>query len=101
MVAQAPAHRLIAREPLREAVMRSGRLSIAIAGRHDEVGRTADPPSKLRTWTEDTTMTEDKQCLQQVERDTSEGRCLEEGCGKNMLDFVVISHRMKPVDGWS
>ena len=30
-------------------------------------------------------MTEDKQCLQRVERDTTEGRCLEEGCGKNML----------------
>ena len=28
-------------------------------------------------------MNEDKQCLQ---RDTTEGRCLEEECGKNMLD---------------
>ena len=28
-------------------------------------------------------MSEDKQCLQ---RHTTEGRCLEEGCGKNMLD---------------
>ena len=28
-------------------------------------------------------MTEDKQCLQ---RDNTESRCLEEGCGKNMLD---------------
>ena len=28
-------------------------------------------------------MSEDKQCLQ---RDTTEGRCLEEECGKNMLD---------------
>ena len=28
-------------------------------------------------------MSEDKQCLQ---RNTTEGRCLEEGCGKNMLD---------------
>ena len=28
-------------------------------------------------------MSEDKQCLQ---RDTTEGRCLEEGCGKNMPD---------------
>ena len=83
MVAQAAVHSLIAREPLREVVMRLGRLTQAIAGRNDEFGRTADPPSKLRTWTEDTTMTEDKQCLQ---RDNSEGRCLEEGCGKNMLD---------------
>ena len=32
---------------------------------------------------EDTTMNEDKQCLQ---RDTIEGRCLEEGCRKTMLD---------------
>ena len=39
MVAQAAAHRLIARKPLREATMRSGRLSIAIAGRNDEFGR--------------------------------------------------------------
>ena len=31
-------------------------------------------------------MTDDKQCHQRVERDTTEGRCLEEGCGKNMLD---------------
>ena len=34
---------------------------------------------------EDTTRTEDKQCLQRVQRDTTKGRCLEEGCGKNML----------------
>ena len=86
VVAQAATHRLIAREPLREAVMRSGRLTQAIAGSNDEVGRTADPPSKLRTWTEDTTMLYDKQCLQRVQRDTTEGRCLEEVCGKNMLD---------------
>ena len=39
VVAQAAAHRLIARKPLREATMRSGRLSTAIAGRNDEVGR--------------------------------------------------------------
>ena len=64
VVAQAAAHRLIAREALRKAAMRSGRLTQAIAGSNDEVGRTADPPSKLRTWTEDTTMIEDKQCLQ-------------------------------------
>ena len=50
------------------------------------------------TWTEDTTMNEDKQDLQ---RDTTEGRCLEEACGKNMLDVVVISYHMKRVDGWS
>ena len=40
VVALAAAHRLIAREPLREATMRSGRPSIAIAGGNDEVGRT-------------------------------------------------------------
>ena len=83
VLAQAAAHRLIAREPLRVAVMRSGRLTQAIAGSNDEVGRTADPSSKLRTWTEDTTMTEDKQCLRRV---PTEGRCLEEVCGKNMPD---------------
>ena len=32
-------------------------------------------------------MNEDKQCLQ---RDTTEGRCLEEGCGKNMLDDCMF-----------
>ena len=32
-------------------------------------------------------MIEDQQCLQ---RDATEGRCLEEGCGKNMLDVYVI-----------
>ena len=78
--------RSVACEPLQDATMRSRRLTQAIAGSDDEVGRTADPPSKLKTWTEDTTMTEDKQCLQRVERDTTEGRCLEEGCGKNMRD---------------
>ena len=45
VVAQAADHRLIAREPLREAVVRSGRLTIAVAGSNDEVGRTADPSS--------------------------------------------------------
>ena len=43
------------------------------------------------TWTKDTTMNEDKQCLQ---RDTTEGRCLEEGCGKNMLDYSMFLFRM-------
>ena len=40
---------------------------------------------------EDTTMSEDKQCLQ---RDITEVTCLEEGCGKNMLDVCceVTSH---------
>ena len=78
-------------------VMRSGRLTQAIAGSNDEVGRTADPPSKLRTLTEETTMTEDKQCLQRVQRDTTEGRCLEEECGKNMLDvcYRLVSYGVR------
>ena len=46
MVAQAAAHRLIARKPLREAAMRSGRLSIAIAGGNDEVRRPMNPSSR-------------------------------------------------------
>ena len=35
----------IAREPLQDATMRSGRSTQAITGGNDEVGRTADPPS--------------------------------------------------------
>ena len=57
MVAQAAAHRLIARKPLREATMRSGRLSIAIAGCNDEVGRTDESTKQVHmTWVEDATM---------------------------------------------
>ena len=81
--------------------MRSRRLTQAIAGSNDEVGRTADPPSKLKTWTEYTTMTEDKQCLQRVQRDTTEGRCLEEGCGKNMLDDCLFPRHMMSGVQWS
>ena len=49
MVAQAAAHRLIARKPLREETMRSGRLSIAMtwAGRNDEVGRTDESTKQV------------------------------------------------------
>ena len=43
-------------------------------------------------------MTEDKQCLQ---RDATEGRCLEEGCGKNMLDVYVIPRCMMSTRQWS
>ena len=43
-------------------------------------------------------MTEDKQCLQRVERDTTEGRCFEERCGKNMLDDLVVP---TSYDEWS
>ena len=35
----------IAREPLQDATMRSGRLTQAIAGSNGEFERTADPPS--------------------------------------------------------
>ena len=47
VVAQAAAHRLIARKPLREAAMKSGRLSIAIAGSNDEVGRTDESTKQV------------------------------------------------------
>ena len=67
VVAQKAAHRLNARKPLREATMRSGRLSIAIAGGNDEVGRTVESNKQVHmTWVEDATK--------------------EEGLGKNMLD---------------
>ena len=60
----------IARELLQDATMWSGGLSES--AKHVNV-----------TCAEDTTVNEDKQCLQ---RDVTESRCLEEGCGKNMLD---------------
>ena len=69
MVARSGRPHSIDREPLQDATMRSRRQTQAIAG-------TADPPSSWKTWAEDTTMSEDTQCLQ---RDTTEGRCLEEG----------------------
>ena len=56
VVAKTAAHTL-----LLVSCCKTQRLAQAIAGSNDEVGRTADRPSKLRTWTEDTTMTEDKQ----------------------------------------
>ena len=36
-------------------------------------------------------MSKDKQCFQ---RDNTEGRCLEDGCGKNKLDVCVFLCRM-------
>ena len=70
VVAQAAAHRLIARNPLREATMRLGRLSIAFEGCNDEVGRTDESTKQMHmTWVEDATKYEDKQCLQ---RDVTE-----------------------------
>ena len=59
------------------------RLTLRQAGAHDLDGRYK-------------TMTEDKQCLQ---RYTTEGRCLEEGCGKNMLDVCVIPRCMMSTTG--
>ena len=45
------------------------------------------------TCAEDTTMNEDKRCLQ---RDITESRCLEQGCQKNMRDdcYVIMSYDM-------
>ena len=79
----AAAHRLIARNPLREAAMRSGRLSTVIAGGSDEVGRASAKQVHM-TWVEDATINEDKQCLQ---RDVTEVDVSRRGAGrKNMLD---------------
>ena len=73
-----------AREPLWERMRRSGRLSEAIAGWNEEVGTTADPHNV--TCAEDATMSEGKQCVQ---RDVTGSRCLEDGCGKNMLHVCL------------
>ena len=87
MVAQAAAHRLIARKPLREATMRSGRLSTAIAGRNDEIGRTDESTKQVRmTWVEDATKYEDKQCLQ---RDVTEVDVSRRGARRTCLMFLV------------
>ena len=87
VVAQAAAHRLIARKPLREATMRSGRLSIAIAGRNDEVGRTDESAKQVHmTWVENATKYEDKQCLQ---RDVTEVDVSRRVAGRTCLMIVV------------
>ena len=87
MVAQAAAHRLVARKPLQEATMRSGRLSIAIAGRNDEVGRTDESTKQVHmTWAKDSTMNEDKQCLRQ---DVTEVDVSRKGAGRTCLMFIV------------
>ena len=79
MAVRAAAHRLIARKPLREATMTSGRLSIAIAGRDDEVGRTDESTKQVHmTWVEDATKYEDKQRLQ---RDVTEVDVSRRGAG--------------------
>ena len=85
VVAQAAAHRLIARKPLREATMRSGRLSMAIAGGNDEVGRTDESTKQVHmTWVEDATKYEDKQCLQ---RDVAEVDISKRSAGRTCLMF--------------
>ena len=87
MVAQAAAHRLIARRPLREGKMRSGRLSVAVAGRNDEVGRTDESTKQVHmTWVEDATKYEDKQRLQ---RDVTEVDVSRRGAGRTCLVFIV------------
>ena len=69
------------------ATMRSGRLSIAIAGRNDEVGRTDESTKHVRmTWVEDATKYEDKQCLQ---RDVTEVYVSRRGAGRTCLMFIV------------
>ena len=45
-------------------------------------------------------MTVDKQCLQRIQRDTTEGPCLEEGCGKNMLDDCLFPHHVMSRVQW-
>ena len=87
MVAQAAAHRLIARKPLREATRRSGRLSMAIAGRNDEVGRADESTKQVHTtWVEDASKYDDKQRLQ---RDVTEVDVSRRGAGRTCLMFVV------------
>ena len=72
--------------------------SKAIAGCYDEVGRTDDTPSSWTTWMEDTTMSEDKQCLQ---RDITEVYVSRRGAGRTCLMFVVKSRRMMSTLPWS
>ena len=87
MVAQAAAHRLIARKPFREATMRSGKLSIATAGRSGEVGRTDESTKQVHmTCAEDATKYEDKQCLQ---RDVTDVDVSRRGAGRTCLMFIV------------
>ena len=87
MVAQAAATRLVARKPLRKAAMRSGRLSIAVAGGSDEVGRTDESTKQVHmTWVEDATKYEDKQYLQ---RDVTEVDVSRRGAGRTCLMFIM------------
>ena len=86
VVAQAAAHRLIARKSLREATMRSGRLSIANEGGNDEVGRTDESTKQVHmTWAENATKYEDKQCLR---RDVIEVDVSRRDAGRTCLMFI-------------
>ena len=65
--------------------MRSGRLSMAIAGGNDEVGRTDESTKQVHmTWVEDATKYEDKQCLQ---RDVTEVDISRRDAGRTCLMF--------------
>ena len=87
VVAQAATHRLIARKPFQEATMRSGRLSIAIAGRIDEVRKTDESTKQVHmTWVEDATEYEDKQCRR---RDVTEVDISRRVAGRTCLMFIV------------
>ena len=67
--------------------MRSGRLSIAIAGGNDEVGRTNESTKQVHmTGVEDATKYEDKQCLQ---RDFTEVDVSRRGAERTCLKFFV------------
>ena len=67
--------------------MRSGRLSIAIVGGNDEVGRTDESTKHVHmTWVEDATKYEDKQCLQ---RDVTEVDVSRRGAERTCLKFFV------------
>ena len=71
--------------PLRKAAM--GRLSMAIAGGSDEVGRTDESAKQVHmTWVEDAAMNEDRQCLQ---RDVTEVDVSRRGAGRTCLMFIV------------
>ena len=98
VVAQATAHRLIARKPLREATMRSGRLSIAIAGRNDEVRRPESTKQVHMTTVEHATKNEDMQCLR---RDVTEVDVSRRSAGRTRLMFVVISRGVMSTLQWS
>ena len=87
VAAQAAAHRLIARKPLREGTMRSGTLSIAIVGCNDEVWETVVSAKQVHlTGVKDATRYEDKQCLQ---RDVTEVDVSRRGAGRTCLMFAV------------